>query len=184
MQKEVILAGFGGQGILFGGMILAYAAMDSGKNTTWIPSYGPEMRGGTANVTVIISDKEIGSPIVRQPEVAIVFNTPSMEKYEPLVKKGGLLLYNSSLIDRDPQRSDITYIPVAANDIAQEIGQIKMANMVALGAMISATQLLPLSAIVQALRDHLPPAKQASLPNNERALQRGAALVKPLNAIQ
>jgi 2-oxoglutarate ferredoxin oxidoreductase subunit gamma len=184
MQTEVIFAGFGGQGILFGGMILAYAAMDSGKNTTWIPSYGPEMRGGTANVTVIINDNEIGSPLVRQPQVAIVFNTPSMEKYEPLVKKGGVLLYNSSLIEDGPQRTGITYIPVAANDIAQEIGNVKMANMVALGAMISATQLLPLAAVSQALRDHLPPAKQASLPANEQALQRGARLVKPLNVMQ
>ena len=131
MQTEVILAGFGGQGILFGGMILAYAAMDSGKNTTWIPSYGPEMRGGTANVTVIISDDEIGSPIVRQPQVAIVFNLPSMEKYESLVKAGGVLVYNSSLIDSEPQRTDITYVPVPANDIAEELGNLKMANMVA-----------------------------------------------------
>ncbi len=184
MQTEVILAGFGGQGILFGGMILAYAAMDSGKNTTWIPSYGPEMRGGTANVTVIISDEEIGSPIVRQPQIAIVFNLPSMEKYEPLVKAGGVLVYNSSLIDSEPQRTDITYVPVPANDIAEELGNLKMANMVAVGAMIAATKLLPLAAISQALHDHLPASKRASLPENEQALDRGVGVVKSLNVMQ
>ena len=96
MQTEVILAGFGGQGILFAGQMLAYAGMDYGRNVTWLPSYGPEMRGGTANVTVIISDEEIGSPLAPQPQIALVFNVPSLEKYEPLVKTGGLLIYNQS----------------------------------------------------------------------------------------
>ncbi|MEW5957283.1 MAG: 2-oxoacid:acceptor oxidoreductase family protein [Chloroflexota bacterium] len=183
MQTEIILAGFGGQGILFGGMILAYAAMDNGQNTTWIPSYGPEMRGGTANVTVIISDEEIGSPIVRQPQAVIAFNIPSLEKYEPLVKTGGVLVYNSSLIDRAPQRTDITYVPVPANDIAKELGNVKMANMVAVGALITATKLLPLSAISQALQNHLPASKRASLPENERALSRGVEVVKSLDVM-
>lgn len=180
MQTEIILAGFGGQGILFGGMVLAYAAMDCEQNTTWIPSYGPEMRGGTANVTVIVSDEEIGSPIVRKPEVAIVFNLPSMEKYEPLVKPGGVLVYNSSLIDSLPQRGDITYVPVPANEIAEELGGVKMANMVALGAMIGVTHLLPMTAINQALIDHLPASKRASLAANQQAIERGAAVAESL----
>jgi 2-oxoglutarate ferredoxin oxidoreductase subunit gamma len=107
MQTETILSGFGGQGALFAGMVLAYAGMASSKYVTWIPSYGPEMRGGTAHVTVIISDEEIGSPVIRRPRAAIVLNNPSMEKYESLVKEGGVLVYNSSLISAKTLRSDI-----------------------------------------------------------------------------
>ena len=177
MQTESIIAGFGGQGILFAGKMLAYAGMEQGKNVTWLPSYGPEMRGGTANVTVIISDEEIGAPVVRQPQVALVFNIPSMEKYEPLVRAGGALIYNSSLVDSAHPRADISYYPAPANDIAQELGNPTTANMVALGAMIAATQLMPLAAVRQALRRHLPASKQMLLQENELALQRGAALV-------
>jgi 2-oxoglutarate ferredoxin oxidoreductase subunit gamma len=178
MQTEIIFAGFGGQGILFAGMMLAYAGMDEGQQVTWLPSYGPEMRGGTANVTVIIGDEEIGSPLVQQPQIAVVFNLPSMEKYEPLVRPDGLLVYNSSLIDIPPSRTDITYLPVPANEIAETLDQIKTANMVILGAMVAATQVLPLEAISQALRNHLPPDKQSLLASNQQALQKGAALVK------
>jgi len=100
MQTEIVIAGFGGQGVLFAGQVLAYAAMDDGKHVTWIPSYGPEMRGGTANCTVVVADEEIGSPIVRHPKALIAMNQPSLEKYEPLVAKNGTLLINSSLIDQ------------------------------------------------------------------------------------
>jgi 2-oxoglutarate ferredoxin oxidoreductase subunit gamma len=179
MQTEIIIAGFGGQGVLFAGMILAYAGLDNGKNVTWLPSYGPEMRGGTANVTVIISDEEIGSPVVQRPQVAVVFNIPSMEKYEMLVKKEGVLVYNSSLIDSPPRRTDITYCAVPANDIAQELGNIKTSNMVALGAMVAATRIVPLTTIIQTLRNHLLASKQSLLKQNEQALQRGAALAEP-----
>jgi 2-oxoglutarate ferredoxin oxidoreductase subunit gamma len=182
MQTDIILAGFGGQGILFAGMVLAYAGMDEGYNVSWLPSYGPEMRGGTANVTVIISDETIGSPVVKHPQVAVLFNKPSMEKFEPLVKPDGLLIYNSSLIDNVPQRTDITYLPVPANDIAEELGNVKMANMVAVGAMATATRLIPLPAISNALGEHLPPSKLSLLPSNELALQQGAALVEPVTA--
>ena len=178
MQTEIIIAGFGGQGILFAGMMLAYAGMEAGRQVTWLPSYGPEMRGGTANVTVIIGDEEIGAPVVRQPQVALVFNSPSLDKYEPLVKAGGTLVYNSSLVGSAHQRHDLTYYPVPATDIAQELGNVTTANMVALGAMIAATQVLPLAAVSQALKNHLPASKQALLKDNELALQRGAALVE------
>lgn len=117
MQEEMIFSGFGGQGALFAGMVLAYAGMDNGKNVTWIPSYGPEMRGGTAHVTVIISDDEIGSPVIRRPSTTMVLNNPSMEKYEPLVKEGGVLVYNSSLISSSPRRTDLRYVPVPANEV-------------------------------------------------------------------
>jgi 2-oxoglutarate ferredoxin oxidoreductase subunit gamma len=181
MQQEMIFSGFGGQGALFAGMVLAYAGMDSGKNVTWIPSYGPEMRGGTAHVTIMISDEEIGSPLIRHPSTALVLNNPSMEKYEPLVKEDGVLVYNSSLISRSPQRTDIRYVAVPANDIASELGNVKMANMVMLGALVMKTGILPLEAVVQALREHLPASKQKLLEPNIQALRRGAALAAPVN---
>ncbi len=183
MQTDIILSGFGGQGVLFAGMVLAYAGMDEGYNVSWLPSYGPEMRGGTANVTVIIGDEEIGSPVVKNPQVAMVFNNPSMEKFEPLVKEGGLLVYNSSLISNSPGRTDITSLPIPANDIAQELGNVRMANMVAVGAMVIATHILPLTAISQALKEHLPSSKQALLKSNELALQRGAELAEPVGLV-
>ena len=176
MHEEMIFSGFGGQGALFAGMLLAYAGMDNGKNVTWIPSYGPEMRGGTAHATVIISDQEIGSPLVRRPSIALVLNNPSMEKYEPLVKEGGLLVYNSSLISKQPQRADIRCVPVPANEIANELGAMKMANMVMLGALVAATEILPLGSVIQALRDHLPASKAKLLESNIQALRRGAEL--------
>lgn len=179
MHEEMIFSGFGGQGALFAGMVLAYAGMDNGKNVTWIPSYGPEMRGGTAHVTVIISDDEIGSPVIRRPSTTMVLNNPSMEKYEPLVKEGGVLVYNSSLISSSPRRTDLCYIPVPANDIATELGSIKMANMAMLGAVVAVTDVLPLETVIQALRDHLPESKRELLEPNVRALRRGAVLAEP-----
>lgn len=178
MQEEMIFSGFGGQGALFAGMLLAYAGMDWGKNVTWIPSYGPEMRGGTAHATVIIGDDEIGSPLIRHPTSALVLNNPSMETYEPLVKAGGVLVYNSSLISWVPRRADIRYVAIPANEIASQLGNVKMANMAMLGALVTATGILPLEAIVQALRDHLPTSRRKLLEPNIQALQRGAELVE------
>lgn len=175
MQTEIIIAGFGGQGVLFAGQILARAAMADGFNVTWLPSYGPEMRGGTANVTVIISDEDIASPIVPQPQVAIALNLPSLQKYEPLVKAGGLLVVNSSLVESLPQRSDITSLPLPATDIARELGNEQVANMVALGAMVAATELLPLEIIAQTLRIYLGSGQAAA--QDEAALYQGAGLV-------
>ena len=106
MQKELIIAGFGGQGVLFGGQVVAYAAMDAGKEVTWIPSYGPEMRGGTANCTVVIADEEIGSPLVEHPALAVALNLPSFDKYEEILQKGGTLIVNQSMVDRKAKRSD------------------------------------------------------------------------------
>lgn len=174
MQTEIIIAGFGGQGILFAGQLLAYAAMDEGLETTWIPSYGPEMRGGTANCTVIIADEEIGSPVVRNPQVAIVMNRPSLDKYEPLVKPGGLLVVNSSIIDRTPQRKEIQVVLVPANDIAEQLGDRRMANMVMLGAFLTNLQVLGLDAIEKALQEHLPERHHKLLPMNYQALREGA----------
>ncbi|MDP3184281.1 MAG: 2-oxoacid:acceptor oxidoreductase family protein, partial [Anaerolineales bacterium] len=142
MQTEIIIAGFGGQGVMFAGQVLAYAAMDTGKQVTWMPSYGPEMRGGTANCIVVIADEEIGSPLVKNPPASIVMNLPSFDKYEPLVKAGGVLIVNSSMVDRAAQRDDITTILVPANDVAEEIGDKRLANMVAVGALLGCLDIL------------------------------------------
>lgn len=174
MQTEILLAGFGGQGILFAGQLLAYAAMDSGREVTWIPSYGPEMRGGTANCTVIISDEEIGSPTVRYPQAVCVFNLPSFDKYEPLVRPGGILIANASLINRGFQRQDIQGVLIAANEIAEALGDKRMTNMVMLGALLEKLPVLPLEAVEKALDDHLPARHKHLLPMNFQALQRGA----------
>jgi 2-oxoglutarate ferredoxin oxidoreductase subunit gamma len=174
MQTEIVIAGFGGQGVLFAGQVLAYAAMDSGKIVTWIPSYGPEMRGGTANCTVIIADEEIGSPLVHHPKASIVLNLPSLDKYEPLVAPGGVLIANASLINRGPSRSDITSIFLPANEIAESLGNKRLLNMVALGALLACLPVLPVAAIEQALAAHLPERHKKLLPVNFSALRQGA----------
>lgn len=175
MQTEIIIAGFGGQGILFAGQLLAYAAMDNGLNTTWIPSYGPEMRGGTANCIVIISDEEIGSPVVRNPQVVIAMNRPSLDKYESQVKEGGYLVVNSSIVDRPVERKDIHVVLVPANDIAEKLGGLRMSNMVVLGALLANLPILPLEAIEKALQEHLPERHHKLLPMNYQALREGAS---------
>jgi 2-oxoglutarate ferredoxin oxidoreductase subunit gamma len=179
MQIEIILAGFGGQGIMFAGQILSYAAMDTGKQVTWIPSYGPEMRGGTANCTVVIADEEIGSPLAQHPPVALVMNLPSLDKYEPLMRKGGTLVVNSSMVDRPAQRDDITTIFIPANEIAEEIGDKRLANMVAVGALLaSAIPVLNVKDLEATLNAHMPGRHKHLLPKNVEALKRGEAYAK------
>ncbi len=176
MQSELTISGFGGQGALFAGQLLAYAAMDSGLHVTWIPSYGPEMRGGTAHCTVIISHEDIGSPLVRNPAAVIVMNMPSLDKYEPLVATGGVLVVNSSLTTRSPSRTDIRVIEIPANSLAEELGSARLANVILLGAWAAATGVLPLEAIEKALAAHLPARHQKLMQANRDALHRGAAL--------
>ncbi|MCA9950787.1 MAG: 2-oxoacid:acceptor oxidoreductase family protein [Anaerolineales bacterium] len=173
METSIIISGFGGQGALFAGQLLAYAGMDNGRFVTWIPSYGPEMRGGTAHCIVKISDEPVGAPIVRQPDVAITFNQPSFEKYDSLVKPGGLLIVNTSIVDGESQRDDIDVVYVPANGIAEEFGSAKMMNMVMLGALVGRRPILTLDMIQQALHDHLPERKQKFLAGNLIVLQRG-----------
>jgi 2-oxoglutarate ferredoxin oxidoreductase subunit gamma len=172
MQTEVIVAGFGGQGVLFTGQLLS--AMDEGKEVTWIPSYGPEMRGGTANCTVVIADEEIGSPLVRNPKAVIAMNLPSMDKYEPVVQAGGLLVVNGSMVNRKVNRNDIRSVIVPANDIAEELGDKKLINMVLLGALLGNTDVLPIDALKKALKEHLPERHHKLLPLNYQALEKGA----------
>ena len=175
MQKEIIIAGFGGQGVLFGGQVLAVAAMDAGKEVTWIPSYGPEMRGGTANCTVVIADEEIGSPLVEHPPLAVALNLPSFDKYEDVLQPGGTLVVNKSMVDREANRSDIKVLMIPCNQIAEEIGSRKLINMVALGALVSALPEIGLEALEKALTDHLPARHQDMLAKNHEALRRGFA---------
>ena len=178
MQAEIIFAGFGGQGVLFAGQILAFAGMDSGKQVTWMPSYGPEMRGGTANCTVIIDDEEIGSPLVRNPKGAVVMNLPSLEKYEPAVAKGGVLIINSSLVNRGVVRTDIEGLSIPAQELAEELGNRRLTNIVLLGALLQKLPVLPLEAIEQSLERHLPERHRKLLPANIQALRQGAAFAR------
>ncbi len=174
MQQEVIIAGFGGQGVLFAGKLLSYTALDEGKEVTWIPSYGPEMRGGTANCTVVISDEEIGSPFVNNPTAVIAMNLPSLEKFEDLVKEGGVLVVNSSMVNREVARDDIKVVNIPANEIAQAIGSERAVNMVMLGALLGNLDLLSLDAVDAALENHLPERHKKFLPANKEALHKGA----------
>jgi 2-oxoglutarate ferredoxin oxidoreductase subunit gamma len=173
MQKEIIIAGFGGQGVLFGGQVVAYAAMDAGKEVTWIPSYGPEMRGGTANCTVVIADEEIGSPLVKNPPLAIALNLPSFDKYEETLAPGGTLIVNQSMVDRGAKRADINIIFVPCNEIAEELGDKKLLNMVAVGALMTVLSEITLKDVEKALEGHLPARHKHLLPKNFEALRRG-----------
>jgi 2-oxoglutarate ferredoxin oxidoreductase subunit gamma len=179
MHDEIIFSGFGGQGALFAGQLLAYAAADHGLHVTWIPSYGPEMRGGTAHCTVVVSDEPIGSPLVRRPSSVVALNLPSFEKYEPLVKSGGLLVYNRTLVDHPQARDDIRYVAVPANEIAEQLGNVRQANVVLLGGYLAATGILPLDAVEIALDNHLPGRQRRFLDSNKEALRRGAACAVP-----
>ncbi len=174
MQEEFLFAGFGGQGVMFAGQLLAYAAMDEGLEVTWIPSYGPEMRGGTAHCTVIVSDDEIGSPIVRNPAGAIVLNIPSLERYESLVRPGGALIVNASLVDRAPERTDIVARMIHGNEIAEELGDKRMTNMVLLGAYLTVQPLFTLDQVGQSLARHIPGHRRKLLEPNLEAMRRGA----------
>ena len=177
MQEEIIISGFGGQGTLFAGQLLAYAGMDRGCQVTWMPSYGPEMRGGTAHCIVIVSDVEIGSPLILRPSIALVLNQSSFDKYEPLVKPGGVIAINSSLISSRSGRTDITNICVPANTIANELGDVRMANVVLLGGLLAVRPVVPLEAIAQALDEHIPPRRHKIIEPNKRALFAGARYI-------
>ena len=142
MQNEIIISGFGGQRTLYAGQLLAYATMDEGKHVTWIPSYGPERRGGTANCTVVISDQEIGSPSVKYPKAVLAMNLPSLDKYEPLVAAGGCLIVNQSMVNRAVTRTDLRVVALPANAIAMEIGNERATKMVMLGALMANMDIL------------------------------------------
>ncbi|HWR09513.1 2-oxoacid:acceptor oxidoreductase family protein [Sporomusa sp.] len=180
MTHEIIMAGFGGQGVMLMGQLLTYAGMIDNKQVSWIPSYGPEMRGGTANCSVIISGEPIGAPIVSEPNLVIAMNLPSLDKFEPQLQSGGILIINSSLIERGADRTDVTAYQVPANEIAAEIGNTKTANMVMLGAIIGAAEVVTTDAVLKAFAKMF--AKKPELVAiNEIAIRRGIKYIKDGN---
>lgn len=184
MYSDVIMAGFGGQGIMLIGDILAYAAMMEGKRVTYMPTYGVEMRGGTANCTVMISDEEIGSPMTGHPHAVVVMNGPSLEKFQPRVRPGGFLLVNTSLIDAGKAtRDDIDILLLPANDVALELGNAKMANMVALGGYIERTRSVALESIKGALPKVIAERYHKTIPLNVKAIEAGAEMARRGNDV-
>ncbi|MCX7750095.1 MAG: 2-oxoacid:acceptor oxidoreductase family protein [Candidatus Bipolaricaulota bacterium] len=174
MERSVVFAGFGGQGVLLAGKILARAAMEEGLEVTWLPSYGPEMRGGTANCTVVIADEPIGSPIVDRPDVLLAMNGPSLDRFEPRVAPGGTVIVNRSLIERPLRRTDVKGVYLQANDLARELGEPRAANMVALGAVVRALGVVPLEAVGQAIGEELgAKGRERLVEVNRAALERG-----------
>jgi len=178
MQERIIMAGFGGQGVMSMRQLLTYAGMIENKNVSWLPSYGPEMRGGTANCNVMVSDELIGSPIVTEATAAIVMNRPSLDKFEKDVIKGGNLLINSSLIDRKSERDDVNVYYIPANEIAVELGNAKAANMVMLGAYLELSNAVEVNSIIEAFKKVFGESKANLIPLNQKALERGAEAVR------
>ncbi len=174
MYQDVMIAGFGGQGVLLAGKLLAHAGMLEGKHVTWFPSYGAEVRGGTANCTVIISSDEIGSPVVQNPSAMLIFNEASFKKFEKRIKQAGNLFLNTSLVQERPTRTDITKIEIKANQLAENLGDIRIANMVMLGAFLKKTGVVALESVLTALKQVLPARRHSLIPLNERALRCGA----------
>lgn len=177
MTHEIIISGFGGQGVMSMGKTLAEAGMKEGLSVSWLPSYGPEMRGGTANCSVVLSENEIVSPMIETPTELIVMNKPSLLKFEPLLAPGGTLLINSSIIEIKASRADVSAYYVPCLDIANELGNAKVANMAMLGAYIEATGLLRYSTIQEMLRHIFTGRKAALVDLNVEALRRGAACI-------
>ena len=174
MENKVICAGFGGQGVMSMGQLLAYAGMIEDKYVSWLPSYGPEMRGGTANCGVTVSDEEIGSPIItNDADIAIVMNLPSLIKFEKDVKPGGKIFINSSLIEKKVERTDIEVYYIDANKIAADIGNIKAANLVMLGAVLKSTPIVDIESILEAFKKVFGPSKEKFIPQNREALIKG-----------
>ena len=178
MTNEIIFAGFGGQGVLSMGMLLTYAGMIENKNVTWLPSYGPEMRGGTANCNVIVSDDEIATPIITCATAVVAMNLPSMQKFEKTIEKGGMLFVNSSIIKDKATRDDIEAIYVPANELAATLENEKVANMVMLGAYLAKCPIVHPESVLEALPKVLGEKKAKFVPLNRQALELGAKAVK------
>ncbi|NIA03620.1 MAG: 2-oxoacid:ferredoxin oxidoreductase subunit gamma [Nitrospirae bacterium] len=174
MEQSVIISGFGGQGVILAGKILAQAAMNHGLEVTWLPSYGPEMRGGTANCTVVMANETVGSPIVDEPTSLIAMNLPSFDKFEPEVAKGGTIIINSSLIDRDVNRDDVKVTKLPLNDLGAKAGSMRAINMIALGGYLKATGIVPLDVAKETMAQMLEKAgKGKFVPLNAEALDLG-----------
>lgn len=179
LNEKIICAGFGGQGVMLIGQLISYAGMLEGKEVSWLPSYGPEMRGGTANCSVMVSDRTIGSPIItNDATTAIVMNLPSLDKFEADVVEGGKLLINSSLIDKKASRDELNVYYVPANEMAVDLGNSKVANMVMLGAYLELTKIVEVPSVMKALKKVFGESKAHLLDINEKALMAGANVVK------
>jgi 2-oxoglutarate ferredoxin oxidoreductase subunit gamma len=175
MRYDVLIAGFGGQGVLLAGNLLSYAALDGGKNVSYFPAYGVEKRGGTATCTVVIADGDVGSPVVGSPSVLIALNQGSLERFGMRVRPGGICIINSSLADAATlTRDDITVIPVAMNEIASDLGDPRMVNMVALGAYVALTSAVSIASLGDALKEALPERNHRFIPANLKAIETGA----------
>ncbi|MGC9383232.1 MAG: 2-oxoacid:acceptor oxidoreductase family protein [Kosmotogaceae bacterium] len=177
-ENILIIAGFGGQGVMLMGQVLATAAMIEDKHSTWLPSYGPEMRGGTANCTVVISEEMIGSPIADTPTSVIAMNIPSLLKFEEKLSSEGLLIINTSVVDREPSRKDIQVAKIDANKIAEEIGNLRVANMVVLGAYVEKTGLISMDSIEKAFERKLTGKKAKLIEMNTKAVKAGMEAVR------
>lgn len=180
MTEEIIIAGFGGQGVLSMGKILAYSGIMQDQEVSWMPSYGPEMRGGTANVTVIVSDERISSPILNHYDTAIILNQQSMDKFESAVKPGGMLLYDPNGIVRHPQRKDINIYTIDAARLAAEMGNTKIFNMIVLGAFLKVKPIVKLENVILGLKKSLPERYHKLIPMNESAVKMGMESPKPV----
>ena len=178
MTQEIIIAGFGGQGVLSMGKILAYSALMEGKEVTWMPAYGPEQRGGTANVTVIVSDESISSPILSTYDTAVILNQPSLERFEPLIKPGGTLIYDGYGISIPPHRKDINIYEIDAMDAAAEMGNPKGFNMIVLGGLLAVHPIVQIENVLKGLRKTLPERHHHLIPANEEALRKGMEIIR------
>ena len=178
MKEEIIIAGFGGQGVLSMGKILAYSGLMDDKEVTWMPSYGPEQRGGTANVTVILSDAKISSPVLDKYDIVVALNQQSLDKFAPKVKAGGILIFDTNGIHNRPTRDDIKIYPIDAMEATLEIGNSKAYNMVVMGALLKAmTYKLPMENVIKGLKQSLPERHHKLIPLNEKAIEKGASLI-------
>ncbi|MCL1943694.1 MAG: 2-oxoacid:acceptor oxidoreductase family protein [Candidatus Azobacteroides sp.] len=180
MKEEIIIAGFGGQGVLSMGKILAYSGLMEGKEVSWMPSYGPEQRGGTANVTVILNDGPISSPILNQYDTAIILNQPSLDKFESAVKPGGTLIFDGYGINHPPKRKDINVYQINAMDAATEMKNDKTFNMIILGGLLKVRPIVTLENVVKGLKKSLPERHHHLIPMNEQAIRKGMDIIKKL----
>ena len=178
MKKEIIISGFGGQGVLSMGTILAYSGLMDDKEVTWMPAYGPEQRGGTANVTVIVSDERISSPILSKYDIAVVLNQPSLEKFEPKIKPGGILIYDGFGIINPPTRKDITVYRIDAMDKAAEMKNAKVFNMIVLGGLLKVAPVVSTKGVEKALYKTLPERHHALIPLNMQAIEEGGKIMQ------
>lgn len=181
MTQEIVIAGFGGQGVLSMGKILAYSGIMEGKEVSWFPAYGPEQRGGTANVTVILSDERISSPVLNRYDTAIILNQPSLEKFEKMVKPGGNLIYDSYGIQAPPTRTDISIYKIKAMDASMKMNNIRVFNMIVLGGLLKISPIVQLNNVLLGLKKSLPERHHHLLPMNEKAIMKGMEIIEKMS---